>query len=80
MLRKNAAGSNAIGVIGFAVGTAARQPNLAAGIGFYGAALSIYERWLRRGKEVAFAKDTRVVIQTTGRRSAAMKANGMSTP
>ena len=80
MLRKNAAGSNAIGVIGFALGTAARQPNLAAGIGFYGAALSIYERWLRKGKEVAFAKDTRVVIQTTGRRSAAMKANGMSTP
>ncbi len=73
MLRKDAAGSNAVGVIGFVVGTAAKQPNLAAGIGFYGAAISVYERWLRKGKPVAFTKDTRVVIQTTGRRSAAMK-------
>jgi hypothetical protein len=74
-LRKDAAGSNSVGLIGFIVGTAARQPNLAAGLGFYGAAISVYERYLRKGKEVAFAKDTRVVIQTTGRRSAAIKPN-----
>jgi hypothetical protein len=77
MLRKDAAGSNALGVLGFIVGTAARQPNLAAGIGFYGAGISVYERWLRKGKAVTFAKDTRVVIQTTGRRGAAMKGDGV---
>jgi hypothetical protein len=70
---KDAVASNSLGTIGFILGTAAQRPNLAAGLGFYGAAISIYERVLRRGKEVAFAKDTRVVLQTTPRRSAAIK-------
>jgi hypothetical protein len=69
----DAVASNSIGLIGFVVGTAAQQPFAAAGIGYYGAAISIYERFFRRGKEVAFARDTRVVIQTTARRSSAMK-------
>jgi hypothetical protein len=69
----DAVASNSIGLIGFIVGTAAQQPYLAAGIGYYGAALAIYERIFHRGKEVAFARDTRVLIQTTPRRSAAMK-------
>jgi hypothetical protein len=73
MFRKDALASNSLGLIGFILGTAARQPNAAAGIGFYGAAISIYERVLQRGKEVAFARDTRVVLQTTARRSAAIK-------
>ncbi len=75
MLGKDAVASNSLGTIGFIIGTAARQPNLAAGFGFYGAAISIYERVIRRGKEVTFAKDTRVVLQTTPRRSAAIKPN-----
>lgn len=74
---RNAAASNSLGFIGFIVGTVARQANVAAGIGFYGAAISIYERIFRRGKEVTFAKDTRVVLQTTPRRSGAM---GISRP
>ena len=74
-LRKDALASNSLGMIGFIVGTAAQQANLAAGIGFYGTAISIYERVLRKGKEVSFAKDTRVVLQTTARRSAPMTAD-----
>jgi len=65
----NALASNSLGVIGFVVGTAAQTPNLAAGFGFYGAALSIYDRWIARGKQVTFARDTRIVLQTTGRRN-----------
>jgi hypothetical protein len=70
---KNAVASNSLGIIGFIVGTAAQQPNLAAGIGYYGAAISIYQRIFSRGKEVAFTRDTRIVLQTTPRRSAAIK-------
>jgi hypothetical protein len=62
------------------VGTAAQQPYLAAGIGYYGAAISIYQRVFHRGKEVAFARDTRIVIQTTARRSAAIKPTIASAP
>jgi len=65
----NALASNSLGVIGFIVGTAAQTPNLAAGFGFYGAALSIYDRWIAKGKQVTFARDTRIVLQTTGRRT-----------
>jgi hypothetical protein len=68
----SAEASNSIGVIGFIVGTAAGQPNIAAGIGAYGAAIAIYERLLRRGKEVSFARDTRIVLQTTARRGATL--------
>jgi len=46
---KNAVASNSLGVIGFIVGTAAGQRNIAACIGYYGAAISIYERWIKRG-------------------------------
>ena len=74
-LGKNAAASNSIGVAGFILGTAARQPNLAAGIGYYGAAIALYERWIKRGTEVAFARDTRIVLQTTPRSSAVLKPN-----
>ena len=58
---------------GFIVGTAVGQPNIAAGVGFYGAGIAIYERLLRRGKEVSFARDTRIVLQTTARRGATLK-------
>lgn len=70
---KDAVASNSLGLVVFIIGTAAQQPNIAAGIGYYGAALSLYQRLFAKGKAVAFTKDTRVVIQTTGTRSAAMK-------
>ena len=72
-LGKDAVASNALGAIGFIIGTAAGQPNIAAGIGYYGAALSIYERIFARGKEVAFARDTRIVIQTQANRNPTLK-------
>ena len=75
MLGKDAVASNSLGLIAFIIGTAAQQPYVAAGIGYYGAARSIYERIFAKGKPVAFVKDTRVVIQTTATRSAAMKAD-----
>ncbi len=76
MLGKDAVASNALGMIGLIVGTAAQRPNLAAGIGYYGAAISIYERIFRTGKEVRFGRDTRVVIQTTARRAPAIRPAG----
>jgi hypothetical protein len=69
----NGEASNSVGLLGFIIGTAAGQPNIAAGIGFYGAGIAIYERLLRRGKEVAFPSDTRIVLQTTARHSATLK-------
>lgn len=71
-LGRNAVASNSIGILGFIIGTAAGQPNLAAGIGYYGAAIAIYERWIKRGREVSFARDTRLVLQTTPRHSQAL--------
>jgi hypothetical protein len=70
---KDAVASNSLGVIGFIIGTAAGQRNIAAGFGYYGAAISIYERWIKRGHEVSFARDTRLVLQTTPRNSPALK-------
>jgi hypothetical protein len=73
LFRKNAGASNSIGVVGFIVGTATGSANVAAGFGAYGAALSLYNRWIKRGSEVTFAKDTRIVVQTTARRSQVLK-------
>lgn len=80
MLGKEAVASGSLGLISLIVGTAAQQPNLAAGLGYYSAALSIYPRWIAKGAPVSFPKDTRVVIQTTGTRSAALKPATASIP
>lgn len=74
LVRKDAFASNSLGLLGFIAGTAAQQANLAVGIGAYGAALSIYQRIFSKGKEVSFARDTRVVLQTTTTRSTILKA------
>lgn len=75
LFRKNAGASNSIGLIGFIVGTASGSANISAGFGAYGAALSLYNRWIKRGGEVTFARDTRIVVQTTARRSQVLKPN-----
>jgi hypothetical protein len=77
-LGKNAVASNSLGLIGFLVGTAAGQRNIAAGIGYYGAAISIYERWIKRGHDVTFARDTRVVLQTTPRSSTVLHPDAVT--
>jgi len=46
--RKNATASNSIGLAGFLAGTASRSANVAAGFGAYGAALALYNRWIKR--------------------------------
>ncbi|MEO6981932.1 MAG: hypothetical protein ABI072_02315 [Edaphobacter sp.] len=73
LFRKNATASNSIGIIGFIIGTASGSANVASGFGAYGAALSLYNRWIKRGTNVSFARDTRIVVQTTPRHSEILK-------
>ena len=73
---KNAGASNSLGVVGFVVGTAGGWTNVAAGLGFYGSAIAIWNRWVKRGADTTLPKDTRLVIQTTARRSAPMRSAG----
>ncbi|MBV8631054.1 MAG: TrbI/VirB10 family protein [Silvibacterium sp.] len=62
-----AVGSNGMGLIGRVVGITAASRNLAAGIGFYGAGISLYRRWLRHGKDLTFPKDNRIDIEVSQR-------------
>jgi hypothetical protein len=62
-----AVGSNGFGLIGRVVGIAAGSRYLAAGIGFYAAGLSVATRWIERGQNVTFVKDTRIEVTTTSR-------------
>ena len=73
-LRKDAVASNSLGVIGFLVGTAGGWSNVAAGIGYYGTALAVWNRWIRHGTDVNFARDTRLVLRTSVRRSEPMRS------
>lgn len=59
-----AVASNGFGTVGRIIGIVASSPNVAAAIGFYGAGLSFYNRWLARGQEVVLMKDTRIEINT----------------
>jgi hypothetical protein len=73
-LGKNAVGGAAgLGLVGTVIGLAGVSANAAAGIGYYGAAVAFYYRWIARGKKITFARDTRIVVQTVARRSAAMQ-------
>jgi hypothetical protein len=57
--------SNGFGLVGRVVGVAAGNRNLAAGLGYYAAALSFYENFLRHGRDVVFPRNTRIEIETT---------------
>jgi hypothetical protein len=65
--------SNGFGLVGRIVGVAAGNRNLAAGIGYYAAALSVYENFIRAGRDVIFPKDTRIEIETTPLRAPILK-------
>jgi len=69
-----AVASNGLGIVGRIVGIVASSRNVAAGIGFYGAALAFYDLCLARGHNVVFSKDTRIEVTTTPAR------NPMNTP
>ncbi len=61
---KNGAASNSLGLPNFITGIAVNSIGVAAGFGFYGASLSIYDRWIKRGTEVNFPRNARVILQT----------------
>jgi hypothetical protein len=66
-------GAAGLGLVGTIVGLAGGSPYVAAGIGYWGAARAVYTRWIARGQKITFAKDTRIVVQTTPRHSTPMK-------
>jgi hypothetical protein len=73
-LGKNAVGGAAgLGLVGTIIGLTGGSPNAAAAIGYYGAARAVYYRWIAHGQKIDFAKDTRIVVETTPRNSAPMK-------
>ena len=57
--------SNGFGLVGRVVGVAVGNRSVAAGLGYYAAALSFYDNFLHKGHDVVFPKDTRVEIETT---------------
>ena len=65
--------SNGFGLVGRIVGIAAGSRNLAAGIGYYAAALSTYENFLTPGHDVDFPRDTRIEIETTPLRAPVLR-------
>jgi hypothetical protein len=74
-LGKNAVGGAAgLGLLGTVIGLTGVSPNIAAGIGYWGAARATYYRWIAKGQKIDFAKDTRIVVATTPRRSSPMKS------
>ncbi len=70
--------SNGFGLIGRVTGIAAGSRNIAAGLGFYAAALSTYENFLRPGHDVDFPRDTRIEIETTPLRAPVLKPQASS--
>lgn len=68
--------SNGFGLVGRIVGVAAGDRNLAAGIGFYAAGLSVYDNFLHSGRDVVFPRDTRIEIETTPLRAPVLKPEG----
>jgi hypothetical protein len=73
-LGKNATGGAAgLGLVGTVIGLSGGSPNAAAAIGYYGAARAFYYRWIAHGQKIDFAKNTRIVVETTPRNSTPMK-------
>lgn len=65
-------GAAGLGLVGTIVGIAGGSPYAAAGIGYWGAARAVYARWIARGQKITFAKNTRIVVETTPRHSSPM--------
>lgn len=71
-----AIGSNGFGLVGRVIGITGGSRGLAAGIGFYGAGVAFSERWLVRGQNVAFVKNTRIEVTTVPSRDSLSAAGG----
>ncbi len=59
--------SNGFGIIARIVGMAVSDRNVGAGFAYYGLAKSIYRRFIARGHDVTFGRDTRMEIELTER-------------
>lgn len=59
-----AVASNGFGLVGRLIGIAAGSRELATGIGSYAAAQAFYNRWLHRGQNVVFPRNTRIEVVT----------------
>ena len=68
--------SNGFGLVGRIVGVAAGNYNVAAGLGYYAAALSVYVNFLRSGRDVVFPRDTRIEILTNPLRAPVLTLSG----
>jgi hypothetical protein len=68
--------SNGFGLVGRIVGIAASNRNLAAGLGYYAAGLSVYDNFLHSGRDVVFPRDTRIEIETTPLRAPVLRPEG----
>jgi hypothetical protein len=68
--------SNGFGLVGRIVGVAAGNRNLAAGLGYYAASLSVYDNFIRSGRDVVFPRDTRIEIETNPLRAPVLKPSG----
>jgi hypothetical protein len=54
-----------------------RSPNLAAAIGYYGAARAFFYHSVAHGQKIDFVKNTRIAVETTPRKSPAVKPNDL---
>ena len=68
--------SNGFGLVGRIVGVAAGNREFAAGLGYYAAGLSVYDNFIRPGRDVIFPRDTRIEIETTPLRAPVLKPEG----
>ncbi|MGI8771544.1 MAG: hypothetical protein ACR2JE_08905 [Acidobacteriaceae bacterium] len=59
--------SNGFGIVARVVGMAVSDRHVGAGFAYYGLAKSIYRRWIARGHNVTFGRDTRMEIELTER-------------
>lgn len=73
--KSGVSGAAGLGLFGTVVSLAGGSPYAAAGIGYWGAARAVYARWIARGQKITFAKDTRIVVETTPRRAAPITSN-----
>lgn len=73
---RNFVGANGFGLAGNLTALAGGSKYVAAGIGAYGTAIAVYRRWIARGHDVKFVRDTRIVLQATPRHAAVLQPAG----
>ena len=57
-----ASGASGFKAVGMIVGALAHSRVLGAGMGIYGASMSVYSHFLARGRDVVYPKDTSMLI------------------